>query len=188
MRAREKGLEEEVVDLWRDESVHLVSLCVPASVLIMTDVFSLVNVVCEVDLPSVSVSHCEIVESKIFSSFSRKRDASVSLECEQRKKTKAGMEAAPFQSVPKRTPVNAVPECLRDRAPPPPKGTLLQQRATWPLPPSDPMPDVGETPRSGCAFHSAKASDLDLDANTPDIRGSASSSDGWKTTLQGKAR
>ena len=49
---------------------------------------------------SVSVSDCETVESQTLS-FSRKRDASVSLECEQCKKTKPGLGPAPFQSVPK---------------------------------------------------------------------------------------
>ena len=72
--------------------------------------------------------------------FSRKRGASEASESER---TKASMEAAPSQSVPKRTQVKAVPECLRKRAPPPPKrNVILQQRATKLGPPSDPAPEV----------------------------------------------
>ena len=66
--------EEEMVDLSWDECEHWceVRVCVLASVL------SLVNVACDVDLSSVSVSDCEIVESQVLSlSLSRKRDASV---------------------------------------------------------------------------------------------------------------
>ena len=74
--------------------------------------------------------HFEFVEPQTLS-FSIKLGASVALLCEQYKKTKASMEAAPFQSVPKRTPVKAVPGCLRNRAPPRSKGTPLQQAATW---------------------------------------------------------
>ena len=70
-----------------------------------------------------------------------------------------------FQSAPKRTPVKAVLGCLSDRAPPPPKGTHLQQKVTWLGPPSDPVPEVGGTPRSNRKFHSAEESDLEFDAN-----------------------
>ena len=66
----------------------------------------------------------------------------MALECEQYKKPKASMEAAPFQSVPKRTAVEAVP------APLPPKGTRLQQQATWLGKPSDPPPEVEERSES----------------------------------------
>ena len=93
--------EEEVVDLLGNESDHWrdVSVCVLASVPSVLVVISLVNVVCEVDLPSVSVSDCEIVEPQTLS-FCRKRGASVALECEQYKKTKAGVEASPFRGDP----------------------------------------------------------------------------------------
>ena len=50
----------------------------------------------------------------------------------------------PVKSAPKRTTVKAVPECLRNRAPPPPKGTPLQQTATCHVPPSDPPPESAE--------------------------------------------
>ena len=43
------------------------------------------------------------------------QSASATLECEWQQKTKASMEAALFQSVPKRTPVKAVPECPKNR-------------------------------------------------------------------------
>ena len=43
----------------------------------------------------------------------------------------------PVKSAPRRTPVKAVLECLRIRAPPPPKGTSLQQTAVRPGPPSE---------------------------------------------------
>ena len=33
-------------------------------------------------------------------------------------------------------------ECVRNRAPPPPEGTLLQERPTWPGPPSASPPGV----------------------------------------------
>ena len=147
-RACEKDLVGEVVDLSVNEIEHWceVSVCVLVSVFLVSDLFSLVNVVCDVDF---SVSDCEI-EQQTFS-LSSKRDVGVALECEQYKNTKAGMEAAPFQSVPKRTPVKAVPECLRNRAPPPPKGTLLKQKTTWSGPLSDLMPEAGETPRRASA-------------------------------------
>ena len=53
----EKGLEEEVVDLSEDESEHWCeeSVCVTASVASVL-LISLVDLVCEVDLPSVSVT------------------------------------------------------------------------------------------------------------------------------------
>ena len=35
-------------------------------------------------------------------------------------------------------------ECVRNRAPPPPEGTLLQERPTWPGPPSASPPGVEE--------------------------------------------
>ena len=101
-------------------------------------VISYVNLVREMDFPSVSVLVCELVEPQT-SSFSRTRGASVALECEHHKRTKASMKAAPCQSVPKNTPVKAVPESVRNKeAPPPPKGTPLQHTITWLGPPSAP--------------------------------------------------
>ena len=68
------------------------------------------------------------------------------------------VEATPVTSAPKRTPVEGVLECLRNRAPNGPstllslpsllpffpKGTPLQHTATWPGPPSDPPPEFTE--------------------------------------------
>ena len=51
--------------------------------------------VCDVDLSSASVSDCEIVEPHT-SSLSRKRDASVALECE----TKMNIEGSAVKAVP----------------------------------------------------------------------------------------
>ena len=59
-RVCEKGLEEEVGDRSGYEGES-------ASVLIVSDLFSLVNVVCDVDFSSVSGPDCEIVESQTFS-------------------------------------------------------------------------------------------------------------------------
>ena len=69
-------------------------MCVLASVL-SVPLISLVNLVCQVGPPSVSVSDCEIVEPRTFN-FSRKRGASVALEYQQRKETKSNMEAGSF--------------------------------------------------------------------------------------------
>ena len=93
----------------------------------------LVNILCEVGLPSFSVSvpDCDIVESQplLFPEI-----VAPALRWSVNKKTKASMEAAPFQSVRKRAPAKALPECLRNRAPPPPQGTPLQQKSdvAWP--------------------------------------------------------
>ena len=82
-------------------------------------------------------------------SFSRKRDASVALECE----AKVNIEAPPAKAVPEAvrnrpTPQSAlfeaVPRWVRSRAPPPPEGTPLQHTATWPGPPTDPPAEVEE--------------------------------------------
>ena len=69
--------------------------------------------------------------------------------CEQSKNKKArvNIEGPPVKAVPeptRRRPTpqsstfKAVPECMRCRAPPPPEGTPLQPRPTWPGPPKDP--------------------------------------------------
>ena len=67
VRVLEKGLEE-VVDVSGDESEHWceVSVCVLVSVPHVLDLISPANLVCDVDLPSVSVSDCEIVEPQTF--------------------------------------------------------------------------------------------------------------------------
>ena len=62
-----------------------------ASVPLVLGLVSLVIVVCDANSPSASVSKCEMAESQT-SSPSRRREAGVSLECQQCKKTKAGME------------------------------------------------------------------------------------------------
>ena len=51
---------------------------------------------------------------------------------------KAVPEAVRNRSAPQRTLFKAAPESMRSRAPPPSKGTPLQQTATWPGPPVDP--------------------------------------------------
>ena len=60
------------------------------------------------------------------------------------KRARTSMEARPVKSAPKRSPVNAVLLCLKNRAPLPPKGTPSQQKATWLGPPSDPPPEFAE--------------------------------------------
>ena len=65
-------------------------------------------------------------------------------------------------SAPKRTPVKAVAACLRNRALPPPEGKPLQDKPTWPGPPS--APPVESTPRSDNNFK-RKKSDREFDAN-----------------------
>ena len=86
----------------------------------------------------------------------KKRGTRATVEYEQRNKAKTSME---------RPPVKAVPECVRNRAPPPPEVTQLQERPTWHDPPSDPPPEVGGTPRSDHTFHRTKESDREFDAN-----------------------
>ena len=99
------NLEEEVVDLSGGEREHWcqVSVCVPASVLTLTDLFSLVNVVCDV---VVSCWDCEFVELQT-SSLSSERDAGVSLECE----TKMNFEAPPVKAVPEAVRNRPTPQC-----------------------------------------------------------------------------
>ena len=67
VRVLEKGLEE-VVDVSGDESEHWgeVSVCVLVSVPHVLDLISPANLVCDVDLPSVSVFDFEIVEAQTF--------------------------------------------------------------------------------------------------------------------------
>ena len=56
---------------------------------------SLVNLVCEVDLPSVSGSDCALVGPQTFS-FSRKRGVCFAVECDQyKKRNKHGCSALP---------------------------------------------------------------------------------------------
>ena len=110
-------------------SVNL-SLCVLASppvVPVVTVPFSDVNLVCEAVFCD---SDCEIVEPQTFS-FSRKREASVALECE----TEMNIEGPPVRAVPESirkrptphsSPFTAGPDYMRSRAPPPPEGTPLQ--------------------------------------------------------------
>ena len=81
------------------------SLCVRASppvVPVVTVPFSDVNLVCEAVY---SDSDCEIVEPQTFFSLSRKREASVALECE----TEMNIEGPP---------VRVVPESIRKRPTP----------------------------------------------------------------------
>ena len=78
-------------------------------------------------------------------SFSEMRGASGTLFRKRSEKARLSMEATPSQ-------VGAQERCLSasgNRDPPPPKGTLLQNRATWPGPPTDPPPEfeVAEPPR-----------------------------------------
>ena len=110
-------------------------------------------------LSSTPVPDREIVEPHRFS-FSRKCGASVALECERYKKTKARMEAASFLIVPKRTPAKAVPECLRGQSSTVAKRNPFEAKTTWPGP-----LEVGETSRSVHAFHSENESDRGFDAN-----------------------
>ena len=120
----EEGLEGEVVDC-REMRVSIgvrVHASVPSALV------SLLNLKCEVDLSSVSFSDCEIVVS-----FSRKRGASFVLECAY--STRERMQ------VPKRTSVKALPECLKNRAPPPSRVTPVQRKTTWHRSPSDPPPE-----------------------------------------------
>ena len=77
-------------------------------------------------------------------SFSEKRGASGTLLREQSNRTRMSVEATSVKSAPKRTPVKAVPACLRNRTPPPFAGTPLQQTPTWPGPSSDPSPEFTE--------------------------------------------
>ena len=80
-----------------------------ASVPAVIDRSSPVNVFFDVDVPSVSVSDCEIVEPQAFS-LSRERDASVALECV----TKVHIEP----------PVKVVAEAVRNR--PAPQSSLFK--------------------------------------------------------------
>ena len=86
---------------------------------------------------------------------------------EQHKMAKASMETTPVQSlsVPKRTPLKAVPETVRNMAPPALGGTPPQKRQTWPGPPSDHHLRWRDTPRSDHTFHSIRESDRVFDAN-----------------------
>ena len=131
------------MELSGDESEHwcrlrvCVCVCVFASVLPVTDPFSLVNVVCD---EVVSGLDCEFVEPQTIL-LSRKREASVAFECETKMKPES-VRRGP-------TPQNslfskAVPECMRSKAPLPREGTLMQQTATWPDPPKDPPAEVEE--------------------------------------------
>ena len=71
-----------------------------------------------VDLPSVSVSDCEHAEPQTFPFLQKARRQHLS------KRTKgSSMAVALFRSVPKRPSAKAVPECLRNRSPPPQKGS-----------------------------------------------------------------
>ena len=54
-------------------------------------------------------------------SFFEKRSASGTLVCDQSKKATMNVEEP--KTMPKRTPFKAVPECVRNRAPPAPEGT-----------------------------------------------------------------
>ena len=104
------------------------SLCLPASppvVLVVIVPFSDANVDCEVVF---SDSGCEFVEPQTLSPL-RKREASVALERE----TEMNIEGSPVRKrpTPQSSPLKAVPECMRSRAPPPQEGTPLRQTATF---------------------------------------------------------
>ena len=71
-------------------------MCVLVCVLIVSGLFSLVEVVCGVVFPSDSFSDCEIVEPQTFS-LSRKRNAIIALECE----AKMNIEKPPVKTVQK---------------------------------------------------------------------------------------
>ena len=91
-----------------------------------------------------SESECFSVSCKISSqnvvcvsqtfSFSEKCGATGTLLSERFRRARMGTEAAPVKSTPKRTPVKAVPECLRNKAPPPPQGgaTATNSDVAWP--------------------------------------------------------
>ena len=85
-----------------------------------------------------SDSDCEFVEPQTFS-LSNKREASVALECE----TVMSIERPPVKSCARSGQKQAhaakfAPECMQSRAPPPPEGTPVQSRPTWPGPPKKP--------------------------------------------------
>ena len=122
-----------------------ISLCVLASLPVVTVPLSDVNVVCEVVFCD---SDCEFVELQT-SSLSGKREASVALGCEtemnlEGPSVKAVLESVRRRPTPQSSQYRAVPEGMRSRAPPPPEGTPLSQTATWPGPPADPPADVNE--------------------------------------------
>ena len=85
-------------------------------------------------------------------SVSRRRCTSVAVEHEQDKKAKASRERSPPKAVPdsvrnKSTPQNApykVVLSVRNRTPPPPEGTPVQERPTWLGPQSASPPGVEE--------------------------------------------
>ena len=54
-------------------------------------------------------------------------------------------EAVRNRPTPQSAPFSAVPEWVRGRAPLPPEGAPLQQTATWPSPPVDPLAGATET-------------------------------------------
>ena len=58
----------------------------------------------------------------------------------ERPQVKAVPEAVRNRPMPQSAPFKAVLECVRSRAPPPPEGTPLRERPTWPVPPSAPPP------------------------------------------------
>ena len=96
-------------------------MCVPASVPSVLVQISLVNLVSEVGLSSLSVSECGMVEPQTFFFQTARRQRCAGERAVQANESKHGGSARPV-CAPKK-PVKAVHECLKNRAPPPPNGT-----------------------------------------------------------------
>ena len=75
----------------------------------------------------VSDSGCEIVEPLTFS-LSRKRSASVALECETKMHTEGPPKLVQSPSGAAKFAIQTLEECMQSRAPPPREGTPLQNR------------------------------------------------------------
>ena len=146
-------------------------MCVLASVASVLTLTSLVDMVCGLDL---SVSDLEVDESKTLSiSQITWHQGHSGIRAAQQSENKHGKTTSQSCArgcqgqthAAKCALYKAVPECVRNRGPPPPEVTQLQERPTWYDPPSDPLPEVGGTQRSDHTFHTISESDREFGAN-----------------------
>ena len=164
-----------------------VTECVPLRVFDLTassgsesEIFSVSSSVCRLNLSL----------SQTLSS-SEKRGASGTLFSKHFKRATRSMEGPPVKAVrkairsrptPQSALFKAVPESVRNRAPPSPGGTPLQQTATWPSPPSVPPPEVDE-------MEVKKISDVGRTESTRTLHGmhvNGRSPREWEAALAGK--
>ena len=112
------------------------------------------NMVCEVDLPSVSVSDCEIVEPQTFFVQKAWRQRCAVVRTAQENDSQHGSDALPVDASKGGALVPQELSSITD------KRSAITTKATWPGPPRE----VGPKPRSDHIFRSRKASDCEFDA------------------------